>query len=139
MEKYVLIQLQFALLLIAIVFSMSESSILTEEQGTIRFVSNLTNNEPLYIQVKYSNQIYHTALMKFRESEDLQTVPIVYTCDLWYPKSLQHHVNFKAFEPKEAFFSKCGGSLCIWTATYEGIYLTNIVTNKNVLMYKWES
>ncbi|KAM7274126.1 hypothetical protein ACFE04_028790 [Oxalis oulophora] len=140
MGRYALIQFQCALLLVVIAYSMPESSIFPKEPYSILFVSNLTMNEQLDIHLKVNHITTALSLTKFGQSFEFTIgFNIVGTCDFWYPMNHQHHVNFKGFEPNKEFISKCGGRVCIWTATYEGIYLTNSVKNENVFMYKWGS
>ncbi|KAM7250424.1 hypothetical protein ACFE04_022307 [Oxalis oulophora] len=64
-----------------------------------------------------------------------------YSCDLWWTAnpSQRRHVTIKAFENKDDFISNCGKSICLWTATPEGIYSTNVVTKVKKIMYEWQN
>ena len=58
-----------------------------------------------------------------------------YECDL---RISNGHVHFFAFREDPDFLDNgCGGRHCIWNATYDGLFLFNIPTQKFFLKAKW--
>ncbi|KAM7252595.1 hypothetical protein ACFE04_008266 [Oxalis oulophora] len=138
------IRVQLALVVIAVsFFSWSESGLFDEFQ--IKIVNNFTNEEQVSVHCySGSDDRGSQTLTRFGQVYDFIYKPKFFesfqgnefTCVLLHD---EYFSCFLSFIPTESFlYYQCGGFECIWTATPDGIYLTDTHNNKDWLMYKWQ-
>ncbi|KAM7272872.1 hypothetical protein ACFE04_027536 [Oxalis oulophora] len=145
MARFVILIVQSVLLLVAMVFSMSESRFYPFKKYHVLLVDNLPDSDELDIQCTSDkignkdqtlNGFGQTFEFGFRED---YFGSISFNCNLWYYSGDQeHHVNFNAFANNKHFITSCGDT-CKWTVTVEGIHFYNADKGEDELFYQWDN
>ncbi|KAM7252509.1 hypothetical protein ACFE04_024392 [Oxalis oulophora] len=127
------------------IFFTSSKSFMLGRRYHVKIVNNLTEPDQLDVTCHYRGKVHGPVLLEEQGQSFIFGFKINYIgrktfkCDLWYPVSHQYHVHFVAFKADGDFvYDVCGETWCIWTATYEGIYVTNTRTGEIIFKYNWQ-
>ncbi|KAM7273643.1 hypothetical protein ACFE04_028307 [Oxalis oulophora] len=146
MKSITLIHVHLTLLLVVVNLFMSESRFYQYypfQEYSVLIINKLTNQEQLDVHCWFDKDDRGERSLPFGEVYQftfhvnaLQTTK--YTCDLSYLGDRQYRATFDAFRAKRIFIYACGGEHdCIWSATHDGMYLSNTVKKTSVLAVKW--